>query len=181
MKKILLVLALLMPMCMNAQEKEERINSKTLEFLAKDGSAYKKEFYDLATVGKAYSPIQNQVLIATNMVTGVKMGCLRIITIYDGSKYIGTLDSDELDSAIASMEKFHSEIKPTLPEIYTELEYRTRDGVNIGMYSDKKEWKIYVQTKSYTTRSLSTFTSEDLEKYINILKEAKRIIADKVR
>ena len=62
MKRILFVLALMMPMFANAQEKEEKSNSKTLEFMTKDGFAFKKEFYDLPEIGNSYNKTQNQVL-----------------------------------------------------------------------------------------------------------------------
>lgn len=190
MKKILLVLALMMPMIVNAQEeekKEEKTNSKTLEFLAKDGSIFKKEFYDLPEVGSSYNKTQNQVLIITDLKTNEKRGCLRIITNYPSSsgniEYIGTLDSDELDAATLSMEKILSEIIPTNPETYTEVQYKTRDGVEIGTFwkEKKKEWVIYIKTKSYTGRSMSTYKTEELNKLIQNLKDAKQMIADKTK
>ena len=104
MKKIIIVLALIMPMLLCAQEKEEKSNSKTLEFLSKDGSILKKEFYDLPEVGTSYNKTQNQVLIITNMKTNEKMGCLRIITTYPSRSgnpdSISKLEHDELTSAI---------------------------------------------------------------------------------
>ena len=187
MKKIIIVLALIMPMLLCAQEKEEKSNSKTLEFLSKDGSILKKEFYDLPEVGTSYNKTQNQVLIITNMKTNEKMGCLRIITTYPSSSgntdYIGTLDPDELDAAVLSMEKILNEILPTPPTTYTEVEYKTRDGVEIGTFwkEKKNEWTIYIKTKSYTTRSMSTYKSEELAKLIKNLKDAKLMISEKTK
>ena len=187
MKKIIIVLALIMPMLLCAQEKEEKSNSKTLEFLSKDGSILKKEFYDLPEVGTSYNKTQNQVLIITNMKTNEKMGCLRIITTYPSSSgntdYIGTLDPDELDAAVLSMEKILNEILPTTPTTYTEVEYKTRDGVEIGTFwkEKKSEWTIYIKTKSYTSRSMSTYKSDELAKLIKNLKDAKLMISKKTK
>jgi hypothetical protein len=187
MKKIIIVLALIMPMLLCAQEKEEKSNSKTLEFLSKDGSILKKEFYDLPEVGTSYNKTQNQVLIITNMKTNEKMGCLRIITTYPSSSgntdYIGTLDPDELDAAVLSMEKILNEILPTTPTTYTEVEYKTRDGVEIGTFwkEKKSEWTIYIKTKSYTSRSMSTYKSDELAKLIKNLKDAKLMISEKTK
>ena len=187
MKKIIIVLALIMPMLLCAQEKEEKSNSKTLEFLSKDGSILKKEFYDLPEVGTSYNKTQNQVLIITNMKTNEKMGCLRIITTYPSSSgntdYIGTLDPDELDAAVLSMEKILNEILPTTPTTYTEVEYKTRDGVEIGTFwkEKKSEWTIYIKTKSYTSRSMSTYKSEELAKLIKNLNDAKLMISEKTK
>ena len=187
MKKIIIVFALIMPMLLCAQEKEEKSNSKTLEFLSKDGSILKKEFYDLPEVGTSYNKTQNQVLIITNMKTNEKMGCLRIITTYPSSSgntdYIGTLDPDELDAAVLSMEKILNEILPTTPTTYTEVEYKTRDGVEIGTFwkEKKSEWTIYIKTKSYTSRSMSTYKSDELAKLIKNLKDAKLMISEKTK
>ena len=66
MKKLLLMIALMMPMVLLAQEQKEKSSSKTVEFLSKDGSFFKKEFYDLSTVGSSYNKIDCQVLIITD-------------------------------------------------------------------------------------------------------------------
>lgn len=187
MKKIFILLALIMPMLLCAQEKEEKSNSKTLEFLSKDGSILKKEFYDLPDVVGKYKKIQNQVLIITDMKTNKKIGCLRLITTYtsssDDSNYIGTLDPDELDAAVLSMDKILNDVVPTTPTAYTEVEYKTRDGVTIGSFwqENKSEWTIYIQTKSYTTRSWVSFKSEELANLIKNLKDAKTMIDEKTK
>ena len=187
MKKLLVILALMMPLFLNAQEKETKSNSKTLEFLAKDGNVLKKEFYDLPTVGKSYNKTENQVLIITDLKSNEKRGCFRIITKYPTSSgsdsYIGTLDPDELDAAVLSLEKILNEIIPNTAETYTEVEYKTRDGVQIGTYWNEKknEWTLYVQTKSYSSRSMSTFKSDELTTLVDNLKKAKQMIVDKTK
>ena len=161
MKKVLLLIALLIPMVSNAQEQKEKSSSKTVEFLSKDGSFFKKEFYDQPSVGSSYNKIDCTVLIITDMKSNEKRGCLRLTTHYPSSSgnddYIGTLDPDELDACVMCLDKIQSDITTTVPSTYTEAEYKTRDGVQIGAYWNKKksEWVIYIQTKSYTCRSLS--------------------------
>jgi len=187
MKRLLIVLALMMPMFLNAQEKETKSNSKTLEFLEKDGSILKKEFYDLTTVGKSYNATENQVLIITDLKSNEKRGCFRITTKYPTSsgtdEYIGTLDPDELDAAILSLEKILNDIIPNSVETYTEVNYKTRDGVTIGTYwnEKKKEWTLFVQTKSYTSRSMSTFKVDEITTLVNNLKAAKQMIVEKTK
>ena len=170
-----------------SQEQQEKSSSKTVEFLAKDGTFFKKEFYDLPTVGSSYSKVDCQVLIITDMKTNEKRGCLRLTTYYSSSvsndDYIGTLDPDELDACIICLDKIQTDIATTTPETYTEAEYKTRDGVHIGTYWNdrKKEWVIYVQTKNYTTRSLSQVSSANVPVLIQNLKNAKQMIADKTK
>ena len=180
-------MVLMMPIFLNAQEKEVKSSSKTLEFLDKDGSILKKEFYDLPTVGKGANITDNQVLIITDLKSNEKRGCFRITTKYYTSsgtdEYIGTLDPDELDAAILSLEKILNEIIPNTVETYTEVVYKTRDGVQIGTFWNikKKDWTIYVQTKRFSSRSMSTYKSDELTTLVDNLKKAKLMISDKTK
>ncbi len=184
MKKLLVILALMMPLFLNAQEKEAKSNSKTLEFLEKDGSVFKKEFHKLPSVD---FKTDNEVLIITDLKSNEKRGCFRITTKYPTSSgtdnYIGTLDPDELDAAILSLEKILNDIITNTPETYTEVVYKTRDGVQIGTYwSDKKnEWTLFVKTKSYSSRSMSTFKSDEITTLVDNLKQAKQMIVEKTK
>lgn len=169
-----------------AQEATEKKSaSKTVEFLSKDGSFYKKEFYDLPAVGSSYNKIDCQVLIITDLKSNEKRGCLRLTTYYSSSvtsdSYIGTLDPDELDACIMCFDKIVSEITVSPATTYTEVEYKTRDGVQLGTYwNDKKsEWRTYVQTKNYISRSMSSISNDNVASLVNNLKQAKQMIAEK--
>ncbi len=169
-----------------AQEATEKKSaSKTVEFLSKDGSFYKKEFYDLPAVGSSYNKIDCQVLIITDLKSNEKRGCLRLTTYYSSSvtsdSYIGTLDPDELDACIMCFDKIVSEITVSPATTYTEVEYKTRDGVQLGTYwNDKKsEWRTYVQTKNYSSRSMSSISNDNVASLVNNLKQAKQMIAEK--
>ena len=183
MKKYLLAIALMMPLVIMAQE--EKSSSKTVEFLSKDGTFLLKEFFDLPTIGSSYNTVDFQVLIITDLKSDGKIGCLRLTTHYPSRSgnddYIGTLDPDEIDACVMCLEKIKTDISPTAPTIYTEVEYKTRDGVKIGSFwrEKKSEWVIYVQTKSYTSRSTTSLNTTSLPSLISNLKEAKELIATK--
>lgn len=188
MKKILIlvVIAIMSLTTTFAQEAAEKKSaSKTVEFLSKDGSFFKKEFYDLPAVGTSYNKVDCQVLIITDLKSNEKRGCLRLTTYYSSSvsndSYIGTLDPDELDACIMCFEKIVSEITVSPATTYTEVEYKTRDGVQLGTYwNDKKsEWRTYVQTKYYSSRSMSSVSNDNVASLINNLKQAKQMIAEK--
>lgn len=187
MKKflMLLVIVTLSLTTAFAQEAERKSASKTVEFLSKDGSFFKKEFYDLPTIGNTYDKVDCQVLIITDLKTNEKRGCLRLTTYYRSSvandSYIGTLDPDELDACIMCFEKIVSEITVAPATTYTEVEYKTRDGVQLGTYwNDKKsEWRTYVQTKAYSSCSMSSVSNDNVSSLINNLKRAKQMISDK--
>ena len=187
MKKFLLavlsVLLLSLPMAFAQQKPEEQSSSKTLEFMSSNGAFLVKEFYDLTPV----RDVDCKVLIITDMVSGKKIGCMRLQTEYRSSSsyssdtYIGTLDSDELDACIKSLTFLKDNLLNSSPETYTEAEYSSRDKINIGAYysTERKQWKAYVQTKSYSSRSMKFFDAESLENLKQQMEKAKALIAEK--
>ena len=45
----------------------------------------------------------------------------------------------------------------------------------------KKEWILFVKTKSYTSRSMSTFKADEMTVLVDNLKKAKEMIAEKTK
>lgn len=187
MKKIYLAVLLLLSFNVAVAQQtnsEEESKSATLEFMKKDGACFKKEFYDLGNV----KGVNCQVLIVTDIVEGIKMGCLRLKTKYYSSvstdTYIGTLDYDEIDACVKSLEYIKSELQ-NQPSVYTEFEYNTNDGIKMGAYydsGDKKnspKWVAYVYTKGYTTRSAQFLDSSNIDSFVTILNDAKKMIEEK--
>jgi len=170
-----------------AQEKasEPESKSKAVEFMASSGTCLKKEFYDLESVKTTYmlvtSTLKCQVLVMTNIVSGGKMGCLRLQTEDKYSTYIGTLDYDEIEACIQSLTYINETLLPSKPDVYTECEYKTKDGVKFGAYYGSNEWKAYVYTKGYTSKSAIFCKKENIETIISILSTAKDMIAEKVK
>ena len=163
-----------------AQEKSDvpESKSKSVEFLNSNGTFLVKEFYDLQKI----KGVECQVLIMTNVVSGKKMGCLRLETHYKSGysddSYIGTLDADELDACIQSLEYIKDTLLPSTPSVYTEAQYKTNDGVQFGAYYSKK-WTAFVYTKSYTSRSAEFLGADNISSFIDVMKEAKRLIQEK--
>ena len=186
MKKILIALIAVLS-CVGAsfaqEVKEPESKSKAIEFLSKDGSFLLKEFYDLPKVGG----VECQVLIMKNIVTGDKMGCLRLETKYYSStlnssdSYIGTLDTDELDACIQCLTYIKDTLMPTMPDVYTEAQYTTSDGVKFGAYFNKGKWTTFVYTKGYTRRSAEFLKGENIPTFIDVMQQAKTLIAEKTK
>lgn len=185
MKKIFwLLLAVSLSASSFAQTQEEDVpasKSKAVEFMAGDGAFFIKEFYDLPKV----KGVDCKVLIITNVVSGEKMGCLRLETQYrsqyGSDNYIGTLDSDELDACIQSLEYIKNRLLISSPEVYTEAEYTTRDGVELGAYFIKSKWTAYVYTKSYTSRSAEFLDAVTIDSFISVMQQAKSLIENKTK
>lgn len=128
------------------------------------------------------------MLIVTDLLQDVKMGCLRLKTTHYNSytssdTYIGTLDYDEIDDCIKSINYIKDHIISSNPNVYTETNYSTRDNIEIGAYysEDKVTWKAYVQTKDYTSRSMKFFDSDSLPLLLEIMTNAKTMIEEKTK
>lgn len=180
MKKILLSAALILSvLTINAQETLENTNStsKAIEFSKKDGIFLKKEQEEIGTIDK----INFTNIYLENVLTKEKTLALKLqSSMYTSAgmmEYSGTLDSDELDACIQSLTYIKESCIGTVPELYTEMIYRTRDGVKIGAYYDvtnkKNQWTIFIQTSTMTYRSLNTIKEENLQKVIDLFIEAK--------
>lgn len=162
-----------------AKDEIPESKSKSVEFLKADGTFLLKEFYDLEKI----KGVECQVLIMTNIVTGEKMGCLRLETHYKSQytsdNYVGTLDSDELDACIQSLEYIKSTLLLSSPDVYTEAEYKTNDGVKFGAYFNKGKWIAYVYTKGYTSRSAEFLGADNITSFISVMNQAKLLITEK--
>ena len=181
MKKLLLtIVCSVFALVASSQEKlsESASKSQVVELLAKDGILLEKQFYPLGSV----AGVEFENLILTDITTGKKTGALRVTTSYYSSigsdDYIGTLDADELDACLKSMNYIKEQVAKPAPSIYTEYEYSTRDGVSMGCYcsTDRKgesSWTIFIKTKKYTSRSTKHLKADNLEAVITTLEKAK--------
>ena len=164
-----------------AQESKEESKSKTVEFMAGCGSLMKKEFYDLPKV----KSVENQVLIITNVLTGKKVGCLRVETSYynghSSDSYIGTLDYEELDACVKSLTYIKDELLNSTPEVYTEAVYKTLDNLKLGAFYSNNKWTAFVYTKGYTSRSAEFLDSSNITTFIEVMNQAKAMITEKTK
>ena len=181
MKKLFILLVLLCSVAVsNAQEKEtEKSQSKAVLFEQSIGSLIRKDFYNLPKV----SGVENNVLILTDILTGTKIGCLRMETKPFSSSnetYVGTLDFEELDAVIKSISYIKETILPTTPDVYSEIVFKSKDGVKLGTYFNQKtrKWVVFIYTKSYTSRSAKYFDETELSEMIEIMKTAKSKIQE---
>jgi len=187
MKKYLLLCLLIVSVFntsfAQAQEKDviPESKSKAIEFLKADGTFLLKEFYDLQKI----KGVECQVLIMKNVVSGSKLGCLRLETQYrsqySSDNYIGTLDADELDACIQSLRYIKDTLLPSVPEVYTEAEYKTNDNVKFGAYFSNNKWTAFVYTKGYTSRSAVFLDVENIDRFIAVMEQAKALIAEKTK
>lgn len=190
MKKIIMALFMVLSMmstmsvCYAQTEEDATPKSKTLAFMAKDGSFFKRETINLPSAG----PVKCEVLVITDVKTNDKIACLRLITEYyisggNTDSYIGTLDSDEIDAVIQCIDHLQTEEFPSQTDLYTEVTYKSRDGIQIGAYfspdAKKKEWQPFVYTQR-STRSRKYPTQEAIAQIKINCESAKQIINERL-
>jgi len=168
MKIILLALLVLLSKCTLAQT-DSLSNSIIEKFSNKSGNLYKREFIDL----KTFSGVKVQVLRITDLlnkpiktVTGIKFT-------YDGQyiSYNAFIDADEISNLMASMEFMINHVyTDSTIENYTEVNYKTRDGFQVGYYFSRKQWIPYIQLESYTIKSLVTLDQSQFTQLYGIFK-----------
>ena len=157
MKKLFFLLVLLCSVAVsNAQEKEtEKSQSKAVLFEQSIGSLIRKDFYNLPKI----RGVETQVLILTDILTGKKIGCLRIETkplSSSNTTYVGTLDFEELDAAIKSLSYIKETILHTTPDVYTEFSFKSKDGVQLGTYFNEKtqKWVVFICIREFSENPL---------------------------
>jgi len=180
MKKLFLSLLLIsFSALLFAQEtKNEPVSqSKSIEFLSNKGLFVLKEFYDLGKIKgihiykDIYSEMDCEVLIITDIKNNTKMSCLRL----KQDKYVGTIDADELDECIQTLEYISNNLLSTTPTVYTEVEYISRDFVKIGAFYNKG-WRIVVYLSPNSVFHLEPSEIANLK---SVFERAKYVIRDK--
>ena len=69
------------------------------------------------------------------------------------------------------------------PDVYTEVEYKTLDNLKLGaFYSNaKSKWTAFIYTKGYTSRSAEFLDSSNIATFIEVMNQAKSMIAEKTK
>ena len=88
--------------------------------------------------------------------------------------YVGTIDNDEVDGLIKSLELIKSNAITIAPPVYTEVSYKCRSGFQSGAYYDDKEkaWVYYLQME-YSKKSSKFFAATELDELLTLLNSAK--------
>ncbi len=143
-----------------------------------------KEFHNIGKV----KGIDCQVLILSDLVSKDKIGCLRLETKYVSSyksieTYRGTLDFDEIGNCLKCLYYLKDNILMSMPNVDTEVDYKSRDGVRFGAYFNekKRKWQAFVYTKSYNVKSAEYIDSANIEELINFLETSQKVISEKTQ
>lgn len=183
MKKILVILLLIFPSFIFSQEKGSLkvpdSESITINFLKTSGNCILKEIFEFSKIKE----INCQIMMLTNISTSEKIGSMRLIikNPTNNDNLVGILDQDEIVPAINSLNYMIEKASSHNYETYTEVFFRSRDGVQFGIDFDPKslKWKSFIFTKSNTIYSASFSNVENLKRFRDIIEKAKVIIDNK--
>lgn len=180
--RIILFISLLLSTCiLNAQEeqgKEDSVKSKYSMFSEKSGMLLKHEYYDLGEV----EGLSLEAIVTTDVNTDTKVAAVRFenshfISINAGSiYYVSVLDSEELDSCIGALGFMVAMSDSKTPDIYTEYNYISVEGIKISLFTNNGSWNASIQTKRYSDKSWTKIPVTKLREIINKLNRAKSII-----
>lgn len=168
MKKIILILALIIPVSLLAQETDKKRQTTFEKFTSSIGSIVK--FYDYA-MPKLQASYQTATVEVRKVISGTQSNCFLHIefTPYQRSvqsAFIAESDLVEMKKALEALEKLAS-TDGTGEADYLENKFKVEDGSHIGYYISKnksgdKEPTWYFNINGYNGATLFFKTSDAL-------------------
>lgn len=172
---ILAITAFIPSFAQEADKPESKSN--TVLFQERGNSLMERKYFDIGTI----PGIEFQNIVITNVQSEEKVGALRLITsdyssvLKRSETFIGTIDSDELESCIKALEFMNNIVNTQdITEVDTEYEFRSRDNVRICIFtSRKKSWEMVIQPVQYSNRSSLYLKADKMPEIIELTKKAK--------
>lgn len=182
-----LLFLLAFPLMMSAQEvtseQVKESESSFVKFETRKGSLFLRQFYDLVNLrtkyglfdmltNKEYVSLAVRILVMTDVNTKEQHACVRI---KEGTRYIGTLDFDELDACVKSLDYMKGIVlNPT--QNYTECIFSTNDKLELGVYCNEGKWSAFITFGRYLSEPTFHFNLEFLLALYDSLVKARDTI-----
>ncbi|MFX1707013.1 hypothetical protein SAMN05660461_6161 [Chitinophaga ginsengisegetis] len=179
MKKVIFILIIIAPFypaCSQTAKPDTDLKeqkSKAELFSNKSGSLIQKQFMDIGSLRGCLI----QVAQFTDLIGGETTKAVRFEYAYSGAyssdTKIGLLDMDEVDALIKSLNIIKDKIMPTTPEVYTEIEYKSRGGLEAGCFYSKKQWSTFLKLARFDDKSFVIMKDGDIIQLLSLLNDAK--------
>lgn len=176
MKKIVvLFFGLALTSIAYGQAKVEKQTTQAEQFSATAGTLIEKQFID---IGKAKG-VAVQVMKLKDLNSGISKTALRFEYEYKSSyttdTKIATLDLDEIDGLIKSMNNLKLNVFNSTRDVYTEVTFRSRTGLEAGAYFDieKIKWVAFIKLEKYDSNSQVFLSTEDFTSILTLVEQAK--------
>lgn len=158
---------------------KEKKSSNVEAFAAQDGILMKKEFFGVGDFHKC----KIEVSIFTDMMTSTKRAGLRfsldVKGTYTADTKVAFLDPDELDALSKSIDIIRNKVVITTPAQYTEVNYFSRGGFQLGCYWSDNAWTGFMKLEKFDSNSYLWFKSDEFQQVDSIIQQAKQEIATK--
>ncbi|WP_282087067.1 hypothetical protein [Aquimarina algiphila] len=173
-KATLLILVLISNIIISQDQKTEPKQSNAEIFSTKSGTLIEKQFKDVGKIGLT----ELKIIKFTDMISGQSISSLRferkVSGKYSSDTKIASLDVDEIDALIKSIEIINKDVFNFPSENYTEIRFQSRSGFEAGCYWSKDNWKPYIQIKKRDRKSLAILSKDDFLSLLELLKQVKK-------
>ncbi|WP_299444094.1 hypothetical protein [uncultured Aquimarina sp.] len=156
-------------------QKKESKQSNAEIFSSKSGTLIEKQYIEIGSIKSTKLKIAK----FTDMISGESAKALRftktVVSSYSNDTKIASLDIDEVDGLIKSLEIIQESVLNTIPDNYTEITFKSRGGFEAGCYYSKRKnkWIVYYQIEKYGSDSIVRMEEKGLADLLELLKLAK--------
>lgn len=143
------------------------------KFSKRSGTLISTEFINLGIVGD----LKLVLIVLRDLITNQEEKAIRFeYDYYNGyddypDTKIASLDRDELEGLIKSLEMIVSRVFQTVPANYMEVNFISRSGMNAGCYFSKNNWEFYVKISQHDGNSFVFMNKNYAQSLLNILKQ----------
>lgn len=153
---------------------QERQRGNADSFSRKSGTLMSKQFIPIGEV----KSLKIQVVLYKDLINENREQAIRFEYDYYDSyldqteNKLGSLDKDELEGLIKSINMMRTVVFSSFPEYYTEVSFVSRTGFKAGCYSMPRDWKFYLQLDQFDDRSYVWLNKEDSATILNLLDQS---------
>ncbi|UOF76947.1 hypothetical protein [Bacteriophage sp.] len=159
-----------------AKSQQDKEQSNIEKFSSRSGILFEKTNIPVGS----FRGVKVQVMTIRDLINQSKTAGLRfenIVTTRIGSDTkIASLDDDELDALVKSLEIIKTDVLPSARQNYTEIIYRSRSGFEAGCFYSGGKWSAFVKLERYDKDSYVFIEPPDLDSLLALLKQAKPIL-----
>lgn len=179
MKRFILLVLLVAPFFVCAQDQDSIATKSRLEGFLEKSIFYKREF---AEVGQVHRMTISSILI-TDMVKDVSLKGAFLSTLItetystSGDTRTAFFDTEEISDIEKSILFLNEKVLSTpVEQVVGDVEYhiQTKGEVEITVFNNKKKWEVQVKFKRYVRNNKVSITPLELLSLMDLLKEANK-------
>jgi len=157
-----------------AQTIEEKTLTNASIFSARSGTLFLKEFIEIGEIRL----LKVNVIKMKDLNSGDQISFLNFELPSGLDKIIASLDKEEVDGLLSSVSEILLNVINTTASVYTEYIYRSKEDLKLVAYCKKgqSDWTIILKLNNYDFKALFGLRIDDLNKFIEYLQRAKKLM-----